>query len=279
MPLACPRHGLPMRLSGTMEGPCVRPRSLRRGLEVALTAGDIQPNDPTTSRCHAGRGDGELVELFPHPPVCCTDRHPRDLAPSRTSTRKPTGTAELSPGPRVPRPAASTPSTRVSQQGQMVMSRGEHDVTVAAPPRRRRSSRCACGRGGFRAMRIVSKVAQVAETDRFTCVHRREHRGHIDDRTSLGASPGWCAQYGSSSLRHAETFDDEGRRCSRCPSRFCPSSPCMCGSDQRYVRLWGQFRLGDGTGVTAPFVVQLLRGCPTCPEQSPRSGSVQPRCL
>jgi Cu+-exporting ATPase len=57
--------------------------------------------------------------------------------------------------------------------------------------------------------------------------------------------------------RHAETFDDEGRPVFALPgSEFGPELDLHVRFEiPGAYRLWAQFKLGDGTVVTAPFVV------------------------
>jgi Cu+-exporting ATPase len=59
--------------------------------------------------------------------------------------------------------------------------------------------------------------------------------------------------------RHAETFDERGRPVFALPgTTFGPDLNLHVDFDRPGTyRLWSQFRLGDGTVITAPFVVRV----------------------
>ena len=61
--------------------------------------------------------------------------------------------------------------------------------------------------------------------------------------------------------RHAETFDGRGRPVLALPgTTFGPDLDLHVRFDRPGAyRLWAQFELGDGTVVTAPFVVHVPR--------------------
>ncbi len=62
--------------------------------------------------------------------------------------------------------------------------------------------------------------------------------------------------------RHAETFDDEGRPVLAMPgTEFGPDLALHATFDvPGTYRLWAQFKLADGTVVTAPFTVHAGSG-------------------
>ena len=68
--------------------------------------------------------------------------------------------------------------------------------------------------------------------------------------------------------RHAETFDDRGRPVFALPgTTFGPELGLHVDFDQPGAyRLWAQFRLGDDTVITAPFVVHVTDHHEPAPE-------------
>ncbi len=90
--------------------------------------------------------------------------------------------------------------------------------------------------------------------------------GPIDDlRPYLGAAGHVVVMRADGSAfahRHAETFDDSGRPVLALPgTTFGPDLDLHVRFDRPGAyRLWAQFELGDGTVVTAPFVVHVPRG-------------------
>ena len=62
--------------------------------------------------------------------------------------------------------------------------------------------------------------------------------------------------------QHAETFDGQGRPVFALPgTTFGPDLSLHVHFDRAGAyRLWAQFQLGDGTVVTAPFVVHAAGG-------------------
>ena len=104
--------------------------------------------------------------------------------------------------------------------------------------------------------------ARVAETSDLTLHFTDAGTGRpVDDLTPyLGAAGHVVVLRADGSRfahRHAETFDDRGRPVQALPgTTFGPELDLHVRLEVAGAyRLWAQFRLGDGTVVTAPFVV------------------------
>jgi Cu+-exporting ATPase len=104
--------------------------------------------------------------------------------------------------------------------------------------------------------------AHVGDTSDFTLSFRDAATGaEVDDlQPYLGAAGHVVVMRHDGSMfghRHAETFDDEGRPVFALPgTEFGPELDLHVQFElPGAYRLWAQFRLADGTVVTAPFVV------------------------
>ena len=154
--------------------------------------------------------------------------------------------------------------TEFRRQGQMADVLDEHDVTVAGTA----PAPVAIPADDIRE-RTVSGVrieldgeAQVGETSDFTLRFTDATTGaDVDDiQPYLGAAGHVVVMRHDGSMfghRHAETFDDQARPVFALPgTEFGPELDLHVKFEVRGAyRLWAQFRLGDGTVVTAPFVV------------------------
>jgi Cu+-exporting ATPase len=139
-----------------------------------------------------------------------------------------------------------------------------HEVTVAGPA----PSRVPVPTEDVRSQ-VVSGVridldgsAHVGETSDFALRFTDADSGApVEDlQPYLGAAGHVVVMRSDGSMfghRHAETFDDQGRPVFALPgTEFGPDLDLHVKFEIRGTyRLWAQFRLGDGTVVTAPFVV------------------------
>ena len=112
--------------------------------------------------------------------------------------------------------------------------------------------------------------ARVGETSDFTLRFTDTTGRPVDDlQPYLGAAGHVVVMRADGSgfaHQHAETFDDQGRPVFALPgTTFGPDLDLHVVFDRPGTyRLWAQFQLGDGTVVTAPFVVHAA-GQPTLP--------------
>jgi Cu+-exporting ATPase len=263
--------GMPMRpLMSTMEETEVPPVDTHdAGLDVALDVpADVQPGEPTTITVSVRDEEtGELVDdlvrthqVWMHMIITRADLgtfahiHPEPTAVDGVLTV----TAEF------PTAGEYAVHTEFRRQGQMADVLDEHEVTVAgaapAPvtvPADDVRSRVVSG------VRIdLDGEAHVGETSDFTLRFADAATGAPvrDLQPYLGAAGHVVVMRQDGSMfghRHAETFDDQGRPVFAMPgTAFGPELDLHVRFEIRGTyRLWAQFRLGDGTVVTAPFVV------------------------
>jgi Cu+-exporting ATPase len=156
------------------------------------------------------------------------------------------------------------------RQGQMADVLDAHQVTVAGPAPEPASVPAADVRSwSGDGVRIALRGdAQVGETSDFRLRFTDTTGRPVDDlRPYLGAAGHVVVLRADGSgfaHQHAETFDDRGRPVLALPgTRFGPDLDLHVHFDRPGTyRLWAQFQLGDGTVVTAPFVVHAA-GQPT----------------
>lgn len=267
--------GMPMRpLMSTMEETEVPPVSPHDAdLDVTLQVpANIEPGEPTTVTVTVRDADtGALID---------------DLARTHQVwmhmiiTRDDLGTfAHLHPEPAdtagtytvtatFPTPGTYAVHTEFRRQGQMTDVLDAHEVTVAGAtpepvPVPRTDVRAWAGDG----VRItLDGDAHVGETSDFV-LRITDTAGHpVDDlQPYLGAAGHVVvirADGSGFAHQHAETFDGQGRPVFALPgTTFGPELDLHVGFDRAGAyRLWAQFRLGDGTVVTAPFVVHANGG-------------------
>lgn len=263
--------GMPMRpLMSTMEETEVDPVSTHdAGLEVDLDLPtDVRPGEPATITVRVTDAEtGRLVEdlVRTHQVWMHMIVTRQDLGTFAHIHPEPTGT------PGVYRVTAELPTagtyaihTEFRQQGDMADVLAEHEVRVAGPT----PAPVGVPAEDVRSQ-VVAEVridlegdAHVGETSDFTLRFADAASGRrIDDlQPYLGAAGHVVVMRQDGSMfghRHAETFDDQGRPVFALPgTEFGPELDLHVRFDiPGAYRLWAQFRLGDGTVVTAPFVV------------------------
>ena len=153
--------------------------------------------------------------------------------------------------------------TEFRRQGQMADVLDAHQVTVAGPAPKPASVPAADVRiwSGHGVRITLRGDAHVGETSDFALRFSDTAGQPIDDlQPYLGAAGHVVIMRADGSTfahQHAETFDDQGRPVFALPGTpFGPDLDLHVHLDQPGAyRLWAQFQLGDGTVVTAPFVV------------------------
>ncbi|GAA3801219.1 heavy metal translocating P-type ATPase [Nocardioides panacisoli] len=274
--------GMPMRpLMSTMEETDVPPVSPHDAdLNVALQVpADIEPGEPTMLTVTVRDAEtGALVD-----DLVRTHQVWMHMIITRTDL----GTfAHVHPEPtEVPGTYAVTASfptsgtyavhTEFRRQGQMADVLDAHEVTVAgtAPqpaPIPSTDARTWTGDG----IRIVlDGDAHVGETSDFALRFTDTTGRPVEDlQPYLGAAGHVVvmrADGSSFAHQHAETFDDQGRPVFALPgTTFGPDLDLHVRFDRPgSYRLWAQFQLGDGTVVTAPFVVHASGRPPLQPAE------------
>jgi Cu+-exporting ATPase len=267
--------GMPMRpLMSTMEEtevPPVGPHDA--GLDVALQVPvDIRPGRPTAMTVtvrDAATGDlvDDLVrthQVWMHTIITRTD-----LGTFAHIHPEPTGTAGVyTVTATFPTSGTYLVHTEFRRQGQMADVLDAHEVTVAGPaptpvPVQTADVRSFTGQG---IHITLDGEAHVGETSDLTLRFHSESSGEaLDDlQPYLGAAGHVVVMRADGSTfahRHAETSDDQGRPVFALPgTTFGPDLDLHVRFDRPGAyRLWAQFRLGDGTVVTAPFVVHATR--------------------
>jgi Cu+-exporting ATPase len=262
--------GMPMRpLMSTMEETDVPPVSPEDAdLDVALQVlADIRPGEPTQVTVTVRDAEtGALVtdlvrthQVWMHMIVTRSD-----LGTFAHIHPEPTGTAGVyTVTATFPTSGAYLVHTEFRRQGQMVDVLDAHQVTVAGPaptsvPVPTGDVRSHIGHG----VRItLDGEARVGDTSDFALRFTDADGRPVDDlQPYLGAAGHVVVMRADGSTfahQHAETFDDRGRPVFALPgSTFGPELDLHARFDRPGTyRLWAQFRLGDGTVVTAPFVV------------------------
>jgi Cu+-exporting ATPase len=162
--------------------------------------------------------------------------------------------------------------TEFRQNGQMADVIDTHEVAVAGvqPPSVQMPSEDVRSWTGDGVRIDLEGRAALGENSDFTL--RLDHvdsfgraTAPVDDlRPYLGAAGHVVVMRADGSAfahRHAETFDDRGRPVLALPgTTFGPDLDLHLRFDRPGAyRLWAQFELGDGTVVTAPFVVHVPR--------------------
>ena len=263
--------GMPMRpLMSTMEETEVPPVGTHdAGLDVQLDVpSDVRPGEPTTLTVSVRDEEtGELVDdlVRTHQVWMHMIITRADLGTFAHIHPEPTGTdGVLTVTAQFPTAGKYDIHTEFRRQGQMADVLDEHTVRVAgAAP-----APVAVPADDVRS-RVVSGVridldgeAHVGETSDFALRFADAGSGEpVDDLTPyLGAAGHVVVMRHDGSMfghRHAETFDDQGRPRFALPgTEFGPELDLHVKFEVRGAyRLWAQFRLGDGTVVTAPFVV------------------------
>jgi Cu+-exporting ATPase len=263
--------GMPMRpLMSTMEETDVPPVSPHDAhLDVALqVSADNRPGEPTTVTVAVRDAEtGTLVDdlvrthqVWMHMIITRSD-----LGTFAHIHPEPTGTAGIySATATLPTSGTYLVHTEFRRQGQMADVLDTHAVTVAgtAPtpaPVPATEVRTYAAHG----IRItLDGEAHVSDTSdmalRFTDA---DGRPFDDLQPYLGAAGHVVVMRTDGSTfvhQHAETFDGQGRPVFALPgTTFGPDLDLHVRFDRPGTyRLWAQFELGDGTVVTAPFVVR-----------------------
>ena len=263
--------GMPMRpVMSVMEEtdvPPISPGDADLDVDLQVPAG-IRPGDRTTVTVTVRDAEtGALVDdlvrthqVWMHMIITRSDLGTFDhIHP------EPTGTAGVyTVTATFPTPGSYLVHTEFRRQGQMADVLDTHEVTVggrtpAPAPVPTADVRSWTGNG----VRIsLDGPAQVGETSDFTLrFDRTDGGGEVDDlQPYLGAAGHVVVIRADGSTfahQHAETFDDQGRPVFALPgTTFGPGLDLHVRFDRPGTyRLWAQFRLGDGTIVTAPFVV------------------------
>ncbi len=267
--------GMPMRpLMSTMEATDVPPTDTHdAGLDVAIeTPEDIRPGRPTriTVRVRDARTGEPVHDLVRTHQVwmhLIVTRN--DLGTFAHLHPEPTGEdGVLTVTALFPTAGAYTLRTEFRRQGQMADVLDTHEVTVPgeAPPPAPLPSQ------DVRSVTVsgvridLEGAAHVGRTSDFALrvTDAATGRGVGDLRPYLGAAGHVVVLRSDGSMfghRHAETYDDRGRPVFALPGTvFGPELDLHVRFEVEGVyRLWAQFRLGDGTVVTAPFVVHARR--------------------
>jgi Cu+-exporting ATPase len=264
--------GMPMRPTmSTMEETDTPPISTHdAGLDVEIAANDtIEPGRPSTltvSVRDAATGDlvDDLVrthQVWMHMIVTRDDLgtfahiHPEPAGTPGTYTVEAT----------FPTAGDYALHTEFRRQGQMVDVIDTHRVTVASgAPTPVTVPAADVRRWSGNGVRVaLDGTARVGETSDFTLRFTDTAGRPVDDlQPYLGAAGHVVVMRADGSTfahRHAETFDDQGRPVFALPgTTFGPELNLHVNFDRPGAyRLWAQFRLGDGTVITAPFVVHV----------------------
>ncbi|HEU5037382.1 MAG TPA: heavy metal translocating P-type ATPase [Nocardioides sp.] len=264
--------GMPMRpLMSVMEETDVPPVSTHdAGLDVRLDApAGITPGTPTTLTFHVvdaetGAPVTDLVrthQVWAHLIVTRAD-----LGTFSHLHPEPTGDGELTVTATFPTAGRYALHTEFRRQGQMADVLDTQEITVAGtapdPAPVPASDVRSYAVDGVRI--TLDGDAHLGDTSDFTLRFEREvDGGQVDDlQPYLGAAGHVVVMRADGSTfahRHAETFDDRGRPVFALPgTTFGPDLALHVRFDRPGTyRLWAQFRLGDGTMVTAPFIVRV----------------------
>ncbi|SFC93703.1 Cu+-exporting ATPase [Nocardioides terrae] len=273
--------GMPMRPAmSTMEETDVSAISTHdAGLDVEIvTAAPVKPGRRVTvfiaiRDAATGEGIGDLVrthQVWMHMIITRDDLgtfahiHPKPTDTPGTYTVEAT----------FPTTGAYTVHTEFRRQGQMTDVLDTHRITIAgstpAPATMPTADvRSSTGQG----VRVtLDGQAHLGETSDFTLRFTDIAGRPVDDlQPYLGAAGHVVVMRADGSTfahRHAETFDDQGRPVFALPgTTFGPELDLHVNFDRPGAyRLWAQFRLGDGTVITAPFVVHVADHDQPAPE-------------
>jgi Cu+-exporting ATPase len=264
--------GMPMRpamsVMETTEAPPVPAE--HAGLEVNITAADPRPGQPTTitmslTDAETGAPIDDLVrthQVWSHMIVTRADHgsfahiHP-----------EPTGRpGELRTTATFPTAGEYTVRTEFRQQGQMadVVSQAEITVVGAVPPVVATPAQVRTVEAGGVTVTLDGD-AHVGETSDFTLSFTdaegrpvrglQPYLGAAGHVVIIKSDDSWFAH------RHAETTDERGRPVFALPgTTFGPELDLHADFEAPgSYRLWAQFRLADGTVITAPFTVEASR--------------------
>ncbi len=263
--------GMPMRpLMSVMEETDVPPVDAHdAGLEVDLAVpADVRPGRATTLAVtvrDAATGDPVDDLVRTHQVWMHMILTRADLGTFAHIHPEPTGSDGVFTVEAVfPTPGTYAIHTELRRQGQMADVVDRHEVTVAGTA----PAPVAVPAADVRSQ-VVSGTrveldgsALVAETSDFTLRFSDARTGQPvgDLRPYLGAAGHVVVIREDGSRfghRHAETFDDQGRPVFALPgTEFGPELDLHVRFEvPGAYRLWAQFRLGDGTVVTVPFVV------------------------
>jgi len=165
----------------------------------------------------------------------------------------------------LPTTGTYTLHTEFRRQGQMVDVLDTHQVTVPGPTPTPATVPDTDVRSwnGHSVGIALDGQPHVGEASDFTLRFTDAAGRPIDDlQPYLGAAGHVVVMRADGSTfahRHAETFDDQDRPVFALPgTTFGPDLDLHVTFDRPGAyRLWAQFRLGDGTVITAPFVVHV----------------------
>jgi Cu+-exporting ATPase len=264
--------GMPMRpLMSTMEETDVPPVSTHdAGLDVEIdTPGTIVPGEPTTLTVtvrDAESGDPVDDLVRTHQVWMHMILTRADLGTFAHIHPDPTGTAGVyTVEATFPTPGEYAVHTEFRRQGQMADVLDTHEVTVAGTtptpvPVPTVDVRSYAGDG---VAVTLDGEAHLGDTSDFTLRFADASGRPVEDlQPYLGAAGHVVVMRADGSTfahRHAETFDDQGRPVFALPgTTFGPGLDLHVRFDHPGAyRLWTQFRLGDGTVITAPFVIHV----------------------
>ncbi|WP_296605494.1 FixH family protein, partial [Nocardioides sp.] len=263
--------GMPMRpLMSVMEEADVRPLSAEHaGLDVAIGApDDVRPGEPTTLTVtvrDAETGDpvGDLVrthQVWMHLIVTRADLGTfAHLHPERTD-QDGVFTVEAT----FPTAGTYALHTEMRRQGELSDVIAEQDLTVAGdPPPAVPMPADDVREATVDGVRITLEgEAHVDDVSDFTLGFADVETGApVSDLEPYLGAAGHVVVMREDGTRfghhHAETFDEDGDPVLALPgTEFGPELDLHARFEVAGAyRMWAQFRLGDGTVVTAPFVV------------------------
>jgi Cu+-exporting ATPase len=264
--------GMPMRpLMSVMEETDVPPVSTHdAGLDVEVDApAAITPGEPVTLTvrvrdAETGEPVDDLVrthQVWMHMIVTRAD-----LGTFAHLHPEPTGAdGELTVTAVFPTAGRFTLHTEFRRQGQMADVLDTHEVTVAgtAPQPAAVPATDVRSHAGDGVRVTLDGAAYLGDTSDFALRVETASGEPVDDlQPYLGAAGHVVVMRADGATfahRHAETFDDRGRPVFALPgTTFGPDLDLHVRFDRPGAyRLWAQLRLGDGTIVTAPFVVHV----------------------
>jgi Cu+-exporting ATPase len=273
--------GMPMRPTmSTMEETDVPPISTHdAGLDVTIAADHTpaagRPTTLTVAVRDAATGDlvDDLVrthQVWMH--VIITRD---DLGTFAHLHPEPTGTpGTYTVTATFPTAGTYTLHTELRRRGQMVDVLDTHRITVAGPAPAPAVAPTADVRtwDGDGVRITLDGEAHLGEASDFTLRFTDAAGRPVDDlQPYLGAAGHVVVMRADGSTfahRHAETSDDQGRPVFALPgTAFGPDLDLHVDFDRPGAyRLWAQLRLGDGTVVTAPFVLHVTGHRPSAPE-------------
>ncbi|MBA2956168.1 heavy metal translocating P-type ATPase [Nocardioides sp. MAH-18] len=262
--------GMPMRpVMSTMEEtevPPVDPHEAGLGVALQVPAG-IRPGEPTTATVTVRDAEtGALVDdlvrthqVWMHMIITRTD-----LGTFAHIHPEPTDTPGIyTVTATFPSPGSYLVHTEFRREGQMADVLASHQLSVAGPAPRPTPVPAADVRtyAGDDVSITLDGEAHVGETSDFALRFTDGAGRPVEDlQPYLGAAGHVVVMRADGSTfahQHAETFDDQDRPVFALPgTTFGPDLDLHVRFDRSGTyRLWAQFRLGDGSVITAPFVV------------------------